>query len=151
MRKKNHLGYAGLTLAGFLLNFVCIGVCVGIIALVVKYLEGWLILYILSPLLVCAGIGAIHRLIRRVIRGRLHMKTTVYSFVSHGIPIIGGFAAVILALSVTMQSFNNLYCCLAGLAFFVEGMFGGLFAVSLDKLFNSSVDKPKKTEKGTKA
>lgn len=143
MSKKEFLGYAGITLAGFLLNFVCIGICVGIFALVVSYLESWVVLYVFSPLLVCAGIGAIHRIFRRVIRGKLHMKTTVYSLVSHGIPLICGIVGIILGISGTLQPENRFYGFIIGLAVFVEAMFCGLFATGLDRLFNSSVVKQK--------
>ena len=140
---KKVLGYAGITFAGFLLNFVCIGICVGIIALVVEYLESWVVLYVFPPLLICAGIGAIHRIFRRTIRGRLHMKTTVYSLVSHGIPMIGGVVGIILGISGTLQTQIRFYCFIIGLAVFVEAMFCGLFGVTFDRLFNSSFDKRK--------
>lgn len=130
------LAYAGLTLAGFLLNFICVAICVCLCGLVAKYIEKWKILYVVVPMLVCAGIGAIYRIIRRAIR-RMHMKTTVCSLICHGIPILCGVIGVAVGLSGKLEDpAATIFSAIGGLVVFAAAVFSGLFGTAFDKLFD---------------
>lgn len=145
------LGYAGITAAGFLTTIASVAAGAGLIGLIVNYLEEWIVLYMIGPLIICAAAGMVHRAFRRVIRRKLHMKTTVYSLVCHGVPILCGIVGVVLGAGEYLEPEPRAYTFIAGIVMFVAGSLGGLFATALDRFFDGGpeVKKTNSDRRGT--
>lgn len=127
------LKYAGLSIAGFLLDLVCAAAVTGVLLLTQEMIG----LLFIGGLLLCAGAGAVFRLIRRFIRGNLHKKTTVYSLISVLLPIVLGIVGIALGANGAFGiAVVNSWCFLGGAVLLVSSIFAGLFGSTFDKLFN---------------
>lgn len=127
------LKYAGLSIAGFLLDLVCAAAVTGVLLLTQEMIG----LLFIGGLLLCAGAGAVFRLIRRFIRGKLHKKTTVYSLISVLLPIVLGIVGIALGANGAFGiAVVNSWCFLGGAVLLVSSIFAGLFGSTFDKLFN---------------
>lgn len=135
------LKYFGISLAGFLLNFVGIAAAVGIYSLIVKFLEECVPLYILGGLLVCAGAGAVHGLFRRIIREKMQMKTLRYTLTTCVLPTLAGVIVIILCFIGVFGNLNhgwgNITIFLYSLPVTVVTIMGGLFGIIFDNIFQA--------------
>ena len=130
----NKWKYAGLSLAGFLLNIVCAAATLAVLLLTQEMIG----LLFIGGLALSAGAGALLRLLRRVIRGGLHTKTTVFSLISVLLPVVLGITGMILGSNGAFSAdVVNSWFFLAGAVLLVSAIFTGLFGSTFDKLFNN--------------
>ena len=130
----NKWKYAGLSLAGFLLTIACAAATLGVLRLT-QEMRG---LLFIGGLALSAGAGALLRLLRRVIRGGLHTKTTVFSLISVLLPVVLGITGMILGSNGAFSAdVVNSWFFLSGAVLPVSAIFTGLFGSTFDKLFNN--------------
>ena len=130
----NKWKYAGLSLAGFLLNIVCAAATLAVLLLTQEMIG----LLFIGGLALSAGAGALLRLLRRVIRGGLHTKTTVFSLISILLPVVLGITGMILGSNGAFSAdVVNSWFFLSGAVLLVSAIFMGLFGSTFDKLFNN--------------
>lgn len=129
----NKWKYAGLSLAGFLLNIACAAAILGILLLTQEMIG----LLFIGGLALSAGAGALLRLLRRVIRSKLHAKTTVFSLVSILLPVVLGITGTILGSNGAFSAVVDSWLFLGGAVLLVSAIFAGLFGSTFDKLFNN--------------
>ncbi len=130
----NKWKYAGLSLAGFLLNIACAAATLAVLLLTQEMIG----LLFIGGLALSAGAGALLRLLRRVIRGGLHTKTTVFSLISVLLPVVLGITGMILGSNGAFSAdVVNSWFFLAGAVLLVSAIFTGLFGSTFDKLFNN--------------
>lgn len=130
----NKWKYAGLSFAGFLLNIACAAATLAVLLLTQEMIG----LLFIGGLALSAGAGALLRLLRRVIRGGLHTKTTVFSLISVLLPVVLGITGMILGSNGAFSAdVVNSWFFLAGAVLLVSAIFTGLFGSTFDKLFNN--------------
>lgn len=129
----NKWKYAGLSLAGFLLNIACAAAILGVLLLTQEMIG----LLFIGGLALSAGAGALLRLLRRVIRSKLHAKTTVFSLVSILLPVVLGITSMILGSNGAFSAVVDSWFFLGGAVLLVSAIFAGLFGSTFDKLFNN--------------
>lgn len=126
--------YAGISAVGFLLTPLCAAAAICTLGFIIRYCESFLWLFVFPALLICAGAGALHGVFRRFIRGRLQMKTTVYTVAGVGVPMCLGLVGIFTGICIPTLGFSfRTMSFFYGLAVFASATFGCMFMCMFDK------------------
>ena len=134
----NKLKYAGLIIAGILVNVASTIVCSWFFQLFFTQLKDFAIFGLLAVLIICGAFGFVHALFKK-----LRMKTGVYSLLALLLPFIAGVAGfIVVNVMAANDVWGNQFPAEAGAAwllwtimFTVSAALGALFARTFDVVF----------------
>lgn len=139
----NKLKYAGLIIAGILVNVASTIVCSWFFQLFFTQLKEFAIFGLLAVLIICGAFGFVHALFKKLIRNKLRMKTMVYSLLALLLPFIAGVAGfIVVNVMAANDVWGNQFPAEAGaswllwtIMFTVSAALGALFARMFDVVF----------------
>ena len=139
----NKLKFAGLIIAGILVNVASTIVCSWFFQLFFTQLKDFAIFGLLAVLIICGAFGFVHALFKKLIRKKLRMKTMVYSLLALLLPFIAGVAGfIVVNVMAANDVWGNQFSAEAGaswllwtIMFTVSAALGALFARTFDVVF----------------